>query len=1070
MLGEVHSLRAAPRDANQLVVTTDRLDIVLIDLSFSTATDGRVSGTARCRVLDRSPLEPGIVNASFSPCGGWLAYTYYVAASISTIRLLALEGIGGANVSSIARADVLLDVNDADVDGVNNARARAPIDATDPLFSSRCASWGVNGDYLYFISQRTWRPQMDALLFAFHFSATDILVALPLRHDVPNPFTRTARPPGWSPLSDTDDDGGEEQEPEEEEEEEEDEGVVEDEGELREDQEESKAGEAKESDVYSADDDGDEGSRTDEDGEGVGAAATEDEETRADSEAKSGGDIEDEGASSSAPRALRIDADGIAQRACAFPLATGLYSGLWAIAGRKVMYTRGSVGARHRATMGAADAEDVEEGEEAAAEELYTYDFACEREKCLGEVRLRELILNGAAGHMLVHAAEEGGDDSRLSAHVAGASLEGGGGDESDDEDGGGGADEPGPRTGVIDCERLSVVIHPLAEWRRLLDEAWRFLTTTCYDPALAENDDWRAVHARCAALITRVSCRTEVEDVLYELTSALGVSHTKPAGGMDCVGASKDQRLANGQGSLGIDGFFDNEIQLYRICNVVRGDAWASDAARAWGDAASAPNARRGPLAAVGMDVHEGDCVVAINHTALHVACSLPKALCDLAGQEVVVSVVAAAAVAEASAAAGRAAARARACLSEGASPQSSRTAAAAAAAAAAQGGAPESAKTTRSVAKREEETKTETKTGKKTEKKTQKKSRKGKFGERSSPTLEADDAAGEEDAGGAARESVVVPTSSMLETIVAIALDAARAAGDQEIASTAACVAHRLAFAASIRKSSREVRTKVVPAEQLTAARYQDWVRARRAEVHAAGCGRVGYVHVPDNDAAGFAAFHRSFHVEVATREAIVVDARGNTGGYCSELLLRSLAETPRTWEVPRYGACNPTPTAALVSGQATLLVDHATSSDAEIMALHFRRLGSAKSPPWQIVGSRTWGGVLTTESCTLVDGSTMSNAVSANAFVGGASEDLGVGHHVIIENVGIIPDVVVAAKAGAEGDAQLRAAVRVASKALAARSPLPVPHMPRSRFATHPAVFPRTVRHLRAEDVSR
>ena len=902
------------------------------------------------------------------------------------------------------RADVLLDVDDADVLGGDSARVLAPIDATEPLFSSRCASWDVKGDYLYFISQRTWRPQMDATLFAYHFSATEILVALPLRRDVVNPFTRTARPPGWPPSI-----GAEEEEeaPEEELEEEEEEEEPEEEGEYGEErgggQEESKDGATKVSDVESADEGEYEGSSADDGGEdGAAAPAVDEEERRADSVKINGTNIAGESASSSAPRALQIDAEGIAERACAFPLSAGLYSGLWALSDGKVMYTRGSVGARHRATMGATEAEDAEDHEEAAAEGLFTYDFVCEREKRLGEVRLRQLILNGAAGHMLVHAAEDGGDSSRLSAHEVGASLEAGAGDDSDDEDGGGGADEPGPRTGVIDCERLSVVINPLSEWRRLLDEAWRFLTATFYDRAIAENEDWRAVHARCAALLESVSCRTEVEDVMYELTSALGVSHTKPEGGMDCVGASKDQRLVNGQGSLGIDGFFDCELNLYRICNVVRGDAWASDAARASGDAASAPNARRGPLAAVGMDIREGDCVLAINHTAMHVACSLPKTLCDLAGQEVVVSVVAAAAVAEASEAAGRAAARARACLSEGASPHSSPTAAA-------QGGAPE-------------------------------------------------DAAAEDDAGGAAKEPVA--TTGVLQTIVAIALAAARAARETDVAGTAARVAHRLAFAASIRKSAREVLTKVVSAEQLTAARYQDWVRARRAEVHAASRGRVGYVHVPDNDASGFAAFHRLFQVEVATREGIIVDARGNTGGYCSELLLRSIAETPRTWEVPRYGACNPTPTAALVSGQATLLVDHATSSDAEIMALHFRGMGRAKSPPWKIVGSRTWGGILSTESCTLVDGSTLSNAVSANAFVGCAAGDQ---HSVVVENAGIIPDIVVAAKPGAAGDAQLRAAVSVANTAIAATAPLPVPHMPRSLFAQHPAVFPLTVRRV-------
>ena len=45
LLGEVHSLYTAPHNANQLAVTTDRLDVVLIDLTFSAASDGWVLST-----------------------------------------------------------------------------------------------------------------------------------------------------------------------------------------------------------------------------------------------------------------------------------------------------------------------------------------------------------------------------------------------------------------------------------------------------------------------------------------------------------------------------------------------------------------------------------------------------------------------------------------------------------------------------------------------------------------------------------------------------------------------------------------------------------------------------------------------------------------------------------------------------------------------------------------------------------------------------------------------------------------------------------------------------------------
>ncbi|HZB50465.1 MAG TPA: PDZ domain-containing protein, partial [Mycobacteriales bacterium] len=80
---------------------------------------------------------------------------------------------------------------------------------------------------------------------------------------------------------------------------------------------------------------------------------------------------------------------------------------------------------------------------------------------------------------------------------------------------------------------------------------------------------------------------------------------------------------------------------------------------------------------------------------------------------------------------------------------------------------------------------------------------------------------------------------------------------------------------------------RVVVVPLEDERALRYQGWVAGRRAAVHAASGGRVGYLHIPDMVANGWAQLHRDLHLEVA-REALVVDVRDNNGGHVSELVL--------------------------------------------------------------------------------------------------------------------------------------------------------------------------------------
>ena len=91
---------------------------------------------------------------------------------------------------------------------------------------------------------------------------------------------------------------------------------------------------------------------------------------------------------------------------------------------------------------------------------------------------------------------------------------------------------------------------------------------------------------------------------------------------------------------------------------------------------------------------------------------------------------------------------------------------------------------------------------------------------------------------------------------------------------------------------------------------ARYRDWVEANREHVHDATDGRVGYIHVPDMGAEGYAEFHRAFLVEY-DRDALIVDVRVNGGGHVSGLLLEKLARKRVGYDFPRWGRRSPTRT---------------------------------------------------------------------------------------------------------------------------------------------------------------
>ena len=88
------------------------------------------------------------------------------------------------------------------------------------------------------------------------------------------------------------------------------------------------------------------------------------------------------------------------------------------------------------------------------------------------------------------------------------------------------------------------------------------------------------------------------------------------------------------------------------------------------------------------------------------------------------------------------------------------------------------------------------------------------------------------------------------------------------------------------------------VRPLAEDTALRYLDWVASRRAAVHRASDGRIGYLHVPDMVSTGWAAFHRDLRIEIG-RDALIVDTRDNSGGHTSQLVIEKLARRVLGWD---------------------------------------------------------------------------------------------------------------------------------------------------------------------------
>ncbi|MER5839918.1 S41 family peptidase [Streptomyces prasinus] len=211
------------------------------------------------------------------------------------------------------------------------------------------------------------------------------------------------------------------------------------------------------------------------------------------------------------------------------------------------------------------------------------------------------------------------------------------------------------------------------------------------------------------------------------------------------------------------------------------------------------------------------------------------------------------------------------------------------------------------------------------------------------------------------------------------------------------------------------------VVPVADEEPLRYHAWVADRRAHVHERSGGRLGYLHVPDMQAPGWAQIHRDLRVEVA-HEGLIVDVRENRGGHTSQLVVEKLARRIVGWDLPRGMRPESYPQDA-PRGPVVAVANEFSGSDGDIVNAAIKALGIGP-----VVGTRTWGGVVGIDSrYRLVDGTLVTQPKYAFWL-----EGYGWG----VENHGVDPDVEVVQSPqdhAAGRDVQLDEAVRLALAAL-------------------------------------
>ncbi len=209
----------------------------------------------------------------------------------------------------------------------------------------------------------------------------------------------------------------------------------------------------------------------------------------------------------------------------------------------------------------------------------------------------------------------------------------------------------------------------------------------------------------------------------------------------------------------------------------------------------------------------------------------------------------------------------------------------------------------------------------------------------------------------------------------------------------------------------------TVVVPTGNERELYYFNWVQSNIEKVSKATNGKVGYVHIPDMGLNGLNEFVKYYYPQL-TKEALVVDVRGNGGGFVSPMIIERLHREMAMIDIARNTSFSPDPSGTMV-GPKVLLLDEFSASDGDIVAYRFKqyKIGT-------VVGKRSWGGVVGIRgSLPFLDGGFLNKPEFSRYDIEGKEW--------IMEGHGVDPDIVVdndPAKEYAGIDEQLNKAIDV------------------------------------------
>jgi tricorn protease len=294
------------------------------------------------------------------------------------------------------------------------------------------------------------------------------------------------------------------------------------------------------------------------------------------------------------PKPVKVDLNGIETRIVALPLPAADYLDLQA--GKPgVLYFRQAGGGNRFAERSATLSRFVFDTRktERLAERVTSFDLSADGEKML-------LGLSPEAGPGVRGSEADGG--RRLNWVIAPANV------------------PIKPGEGTVSVADMQVRIDPTAEWKQMYHEVWRVERAYFYDPNF-HGVNTVEEEKRFEPYVASIAGRSDLNYIFQEMLSGFSVGHLRGTGGT----IPEAKRVPGGL--LGADYTIENGH--YCLSKILVGGSWNPE--------------EKAPLAEPGLNVHAGDCILAVGDEELKADDDIQRLLEGTAGHAITLHVASA-------------------------------------------------------------------------------------------------------------------------------------------------------------------------------------------------------------------------------------------------------------------------------------------------------------------------------------------------------------------------------------------------------------------------------------------